>query len=320
MVLEAKQSERKVQSLQEENKELEHYVESLEKSLDISSFKGKPLSQVKNKSRTLKTFLSRAQTALWFSGSFGIELESLSVKESDTSVVHKVSCLPNPSSSTSQSVEGEDRYNSLSEEEKRKVEQISPLLVRQFCVGDSFYHEISMITDSLPRSYLVNQCRDQLNKMCHIEALDGNFEGGKMSSVETVFKEHISDYLTQNPDFDTTNDKIKIKINGDGARMTRNSNFILLSFSILHTGESVMSSKGNRTIGIVNGTERYQTIKVSFGSLFTEINSLIDSAKLTVDGQELNTEFYLGGDYKFILLMLGLKGATSNYVVHKADC
>ena len=78
-----------------------------------------------------------------------------------------------------------------------------------------------------------------------------------------------------------------------------------------------MSAKGNRTIGIVNGTEGYQTVKVS-------INSLIDSGKLTVDGQDLNTEFYLGGDYKFILLTLGLKGATSYYVcawckVHKAD-
>ena len=135
MVLEAKQSERKAQSSQEENKKLEHYIESLEKSLDVSLFKGKPFSQVKNKSRSLKTFLSRAQTALWFSSSFGIELESLSVKESDTGVVNKVSCLPNPSSSTSQSVEGEDRYNSLSEDEKRKVEQISPFLVRQVLCG-----------------------------------------------------------------------------------------------------------------------------------------------------------------------------------------
>ena len=90
MVLEAKRSERKTQSLREENKELEDYIKSLEKSLDISSFKGKPLSDVKNKYRTLKTFLSRAQTALWFSKSFGIELESLSVKESGTGVTHKV--------------------------------------------------------------------------------------------------------------------------------------------------------------------------------------------------------------------------------------
>ena len=158
-------------------------------------------------------------------------MESLSVKESDTRVTHKVSCLPNSSNSTSQSAEGEDRYSSSSEDEKRKVEQIL-FLLDMFCVGDSFYHEISMITDNLPRSYLVKQCCEQLNKMCHIEALDENFEGGKVSSVEILF---------------TINDKIKIKING-GARMTRNSNFILLSFSILQTGESVVSAKRNRTI------------------------------------------------------------------------
>ena len=113
MVLEAKQSERKTQSLQEENKELEGYIKSLEKSLDISSFKGRPRSQLKNKSRTLETFLcTRAQTTLRFANSFVIELESLSVKESDTSMIYKVSCLPNSSNSTSQSAEGEDRYNS----------------------------------------------------------------------------------------------------------------------------------------------------------------------------------------------------------------
>ena len=77
----------------------------------------------------------------------------------------------------------------------------------------------------------VKQCRDELNKMCKIEPLNAKFEGAKVTCVETVFKIHISDFLKQNSDFDPITDKIKIKINGDGARMTRNSNFILLSFS-----------------------------------------------------------------------------------------
>ena len=89
-----------------------------------------------------------------------------------------------------------------------------------------------MITDSLPRSYLVKQCRDDLNKMCKIEPLNAQFEGAKVTSVETLFKIHISDFLKH---FDPITDKIKIKINGDGARMTWNSNFILPSFSILQT-------------------------------------------------------------------------------------
>ena len=74
-----------------------------------------------------------------------------------------------------------------------------------------------------------------------------------------------------------------------------------------------MSAKGNRTLGIVNGTESYHTIKESFQSLFNEVNDLTAKGKMNVDGQEIKTELYLGGDYKFILPMLGLKGATSNY-------
>lgn len=69
-----------------------------------------------------------------------------------------------------------------------------------------------------------------------------------------------------------------------------------------------MSAKGNRTIGIVNGSEGYQTIKESFESLFKEINGLIATGKMTVDGQEVVKKHdYFGGDYKFILLMLGLE-------------
>lgn len=58
---------------------------------------------------------------------------------------------------------------------------------------------------------------------------------------------------------------------------------------------------------------RVTTQFFSFQSLFIEVNDLIATGKMNVDGQEVKTEFYLGGNYKFILKMLRLKGATSNY-------
>ena len=42
-------------------------------------------------------------------------------------------------------------------------------------------------------------------------------------------------------------EKIKVKLSGDGARMSRVSNFILLSFSILQSADDLLSSKGNIT-------------------------------------------------------------------------
>ena len=106
---------------------------------------------------------------------------------------------------------------------------------------------------------------------------------------------------------------VKVKISGDGARMTRNSSFILMSFALLHSDDEVMAAKGNHTIAVVKGKEDYNTLRQSFGDIFKEINSLISKKKIEVGGKSVNLEFFLGGDYKFILLVMGLKGATSHY-------
>lgn len=57
--------------------------------------------------------------------------------------------------------------------------------------------------------------------------------------------------------------------------MSRTTNFMILSFSLLQTGERVMSSRGNRTLCIVNEPEKYDTLKSSMGDVISEINSAI---------------------------------------------
>ena len=57
MVLAVNQKENETQVLQKTNKELEDYIASLENSMGISSYQGKPLSTVINKFKTLKTFI-----------------------------------------------------------------------------------------------------------------------------------------------------------------------------------------------------------------------------------------------------------------------
>ena len=40
-------------------------------------------------------------------------------------------------------------------------------------------------------------------------------------------------------------EKVKVKLSGDGAHMSRVSNFILLSLSVLQSTDDLLSSKGN---------------------------------------------------------------------------
>ena len=42
-------------------------------------------------------------------------------------------------------------------------------------------------------------------------------------------------------------EKVKVKLSGDGARMSGVSNFILLSFSVLRSTDGLLSSKGKIT-------------------------------------------------------------------------
>ena len=101
------------------------------------------------------------------------------------------------------------------------------------------------------------------------------------------------------------NNKIEIKLSGDGARMSRATNFMLMSFSLLQLNEKVMSSKHNKTFAIINGPENYDTLKTSLSKSFNEINDLIEKGTLSVDGEDVQVEFFLGGDMKFLLMIMG---------------
>ena len=99
---------------------------------------------------------------------------------------------------------------------------------------------------------------------------------------------------------------------------------MILSFCLLQTGEKVMSSRGNRTIAIVNGPEKYETLEHSFSSAINEINTVLETGFIEVDGKEIQIEMFLGGDYKFLLMVMGLSGATSTHsclwcLIHKLD-
>ncbi|KAJ7386846.1 hypothetical protein OS493_006876 [Desmophyllum pertusum] len=107
--------------------------------------------------------------------------------------------------------------------------------------------------------------------------------------------------------------KQQVEISGDGAKMLRIANFIVISFALLSDGENVMSCKGNHTVGIVSGSEDYDVLNVSCKDIFAEINELVHKGEIEVDGHKVPLEFYLSGDYKFLLLVLGMNSACADY-------
>ena len=115
--------------MQKENQELLNYVTKIKKSANIQcQYKGKPIDCTQNKSRTLKTFMSRAETALCFSEGFGLDIATILVKECQTGKKHTVNFEPATndqvtSTAHPQISEKNNRYNNLTEGYKKQVEQ-----------------------------------------------------------------------------------------------------------------------------------------------------------------------------------------------------
>ena len=55
---------------------------------------------------------------------------------------------------------------------------------------------------------------------------------------------------------------------------------------------------GNRAIVVIKGHESYELLQSSCVNVFNQVNNLIDKGKVSIDGKDIATEVFLGGDYK----------------------
>ncbi|PFX16151.1 hypothetical protein AWC38_SpisGene19579 [Stylophora pistillata] len=107
-------------------------------------------------------------------------------------------------------------------------------------------------------------------------------------------------------------EKLKVNISGDGTKRSNTSNLFVCSFALVEHGQNCLSSSGNHTIAVVKGKEDHDTLRKSLANVIQDVNKLVKDGEIDVDGQMVKLEFFLGGDYKFLLIAMGMKAATTN--------
>ena len=143
--------------------------------------------------RKLKELKSKIERSVWFARTFGISLSAVEVKD-DAGVYHTIN-YENGNEKT--------KYDELTEDEKDLVKQ-AVFITDQFCIGESAYHELTMLPAGagLPRSYLLKQCKKDVNSLVHISRTPGEAEGAQLdfkSELVNVMRkkvcvEYLSDY------------------------------------------------------------------------------------------------------------------------------
>ena len=158
-------------------------------------------------------------------------------------------------------------------------------------MGFEFYHELGKIENGVPRSYPIKQCRNNLNKLCHVTSTSGKFEGAQIP-FKSLLSQQISASEQENPAFDFDNETFEIKISGDGAKMTEKTNYILLFYAPLQKKDEVMAAKGTHTIAVVNGIEKYEIIQVALKDVFAKSILSLSKGPLTLMVRKSNLSFF----------------------------
>lgn len=107
------------------------------------------------------------------------------------------------------------------DKEEDMLEQVLYLLDK-FCASDELYHELTMVCEDLPKSYLPKHKQNQLNNIPDL-------------------------FLWNSEESCLSTEPVKVKKSGDGAKMSR-----VLSFCLFETDEKMTSSRVNTTIAILN--------------------------------------------------------------------
>ncbi|CAB4025093.1 Hypothetical predicted protein, partial [Paramuricea clavata] len=228
--------------------------------------------------RIMTELKTKAERSLWFAKAFGLDVSS--IKFEDEAGLHHEVKYSSPREGTSKS------YQKLSEDEKDVIKQVT-FITDRFCIGEAAYHELTFGESGadLPRSYLIKQCKQDLNKLVHISRTPGQAEGAQLD-----FESELADVLRNKIQ------KGEIQVENVMICPTCPGHYF-----------------GNHTVAVIKGQESYELLKCSCSELFKSINKITREGKIKVDDQDVMVDMFLGGDYKFLLEICGMKGATSDH-------
>ena len=103
---------------------------------------------------------------------------------------------------------------------------------------------------------------------------------------------------------------IRVKITGDGTKVSRSMHILVIAFTTLVGLENPNSPCGNHVIAMLNSQENYGHLSAAVKDIANEIEL---TKSITIWGHEFNIEFFLGADMKFLAICLGIEAANPTY-------
>lgn len=146
--------------------------------------------------------------------------------------------------------------------------------------------------------------------------------------------------MTKDPTAIKPDDPVRMKISGDGAKFSKSSNIILLSFSFPGFQQTALSGAGkqlyvakphhtmlcvlltenvigNHTFAAINAQENYDTLSSDMNDVMKSINNLVAKPEIEIGDKIYTLDIIMGSDYKVCGLVCIFFNAHHSSVVSR---
>ena len=297
------QDEEKIVELEHElvleKEKAERFKSELSQNATCSNTKGQKRKSwdeysTRHKRRKLEDISNKAKHAL---NDDQFAVESVTLRNKETGAVQLVE--------TSITARRENKENN-----SECLEQVLYTKER-FGISDAAYHELSMVSPQLPRSWKLKQQSKSLNKQWDVNPTPESTTGVQQS-LQSRLVERVHHLLRSSSDKPFEQNKLlRVKLTGDGTYLG-SLHVITFGFSLIDEGSVAKSATGYHVLCVLKETESYESISVGLRDVIKEV-SMISRDGITVGGCTYAVEFYLGADWKFLAMVCGIDSANSKY-------
>ena len=190
--------------------------------------------------------------------------------------------------------------------EEDDVDRVNMMLFvkDRFNVSGKAYHEMAKVCKAMPRHYQVKRRISELNCLWHINPTPNGIVGVQQCLEERLVKRVTYLKHTTPPDADFKLSKVvRVKLSGDGTTIGKRLHVVNFAYTLLDEGELAHSYEGNHCLAIFRAPENYTSLKDALADTIVEVSRL---EVITVNGEEYNVQYYMGGDWKFLATVTGM--------------
>jgi len=99
-------------------------------------------------------------------------------------------------------------------------------------------------------------------------------------------------------------------VTGDGTNIRKHLHVANFGFILLEEADLAYSAAGNHCVAIIKEPEKDESLLLSFEDISKEVEAL---TSIEVNSIPFEIEYFLGGDWKFLVTITGIDSATANY-------